>query len=137
MPRLDVSEAFDPSMMDSITVLRRATVVGNSGRQTTTTKAISTQAVVTAASPNDLQRLPEEEYMLKSISIYTMFRLQGPTVDEVGNQTLPDQVLWHGSLFVVRALNDFSGFGRGFVNAIAVSVQAVDPPLMPEPVGSA
>jgi hypothetical protein len=56
--------------------------------------------------------------------------LQGPALDAQGNQTQPDHVLWHGSTFVIRLLEDYSGYGRG-VHAIAESVQAVDPPPLP------
>lgn len=139
MPTLDVNDAFDPSFYDDIVVIRRAAVINNKGRVTTTNTSTSTRAVVTAASPSDLARLPEAEYMGKAISIYTPYRLQGPARDEAGAETMPDQVLWptDGSVYVVRFLEDYSGYGRGFVHAVAVSVAAVDPAPIPQPVGSA
>lgn len=89
---------------------------------------IAAQAVVLATSPNDLQRLPEEEYQLKSISMYSPFRFQGPAEDPAsGARQQPDEVIWHGSTYVVRLLDDYTPYGRGFVHVIAVSVEAVDP----------
>lgn len=137
MPLLDVNDAFDPIMMDEFQVIRRVQTISNKGRVVVAETPMTATGVVTAASPDDLQRLPEAEYMNKAISIYTPFRLQGPAQDEAGVVTLPDQVLWHDSVFVVRAVDDFSGYGRGFVSAVAVSVGAVDPPPIPAPVGSA
>jgi len=129
MPTLDVSDAFDSSFMDTIVVLRRQVVMDQTGRgQITKTTPMSIQAVVVAASPDDLARLPEGEHMNKAISVYSMSRIQGPSRDEVGIYTHPDQILWHGSIYVVNVLEDYSGYGRGFVHAIATSVQSTDPP---------
>lgn len=136
MPILDVSDAFDVEMLDDIQVIRRTQNMVRGRVQPVTEKPLTIAAVVTAASPDDLARLPEAEYMGKAISIYTQYRLRGPATDEVGNTTLPDHVLYHNSVYVVRALDDFSGFGVGFVSAVATSIQAVDPE-MPNPIGSA
>ena len=137
MPLLDVNDAFDPSFMDDIVVIRRSQTINAVGRGVDTPQTFSAQAVVVAASPDDLQRVPEEEWMNKTISITTAFRLQGPAIDEAGNITDADQILWHNSVYVIRSLDDFSGYGRGFVNAVAVSIQPIDPPPIPSPVGSA
>jgi len=137
MPSLDVNDAFDVSFWDQIVVIRRVAFVNNMGRVTTQDKAMSALAVVTAASPVDLQRVPEWGMMHKTISLYTPFRLQGHAVDEAGNVTHPDEVLWRNSLFIVNFLEDYSGYGRGFVHAVATSKQNVDYPPIPEPMGSA
>src|SRR5262245_50594041 len=120
----DVREAFDSSFYDSITIiLREVSVHSNARVQVTRTVPLSILAVVTAASPDDLARLPEGEHMNKAISVYSMSRIQGPSRDEVGIYYHPDQILWHGSLYVVNVLEDYSGYGRGFVHAVATSVQ--------------
>jgi hypothetical protein len=137
MPTLDVSDAFDASFMDDIVVLRRSVSITSKGRTQVTEVPMSASAVVTAASPDDLARLPDSEYMNKAVSIYSQFRLRGPSRDEAGNETMPDEILWHGSRYVVRALDDFSGYGHGFVSAVAVSVDSVDPAPIPDPQGSA
>jgi len=128
MPTLDVNDAFDPSFWDNIVVIRRIVTIDQHGRARVTEKPISARAVVIAASPNDLQRLPEAEWMNKAIQITTPFRLQGPSIDEVGTVTHPDHILWHGSIYVIRIFDDYAGYGRGFTHAIAVSINAVDPP---------
>jgi hypothetical protein len=122
MPTLDVSEAFDPSFMDCFTVVRRTEIIGQYGRPTTSEKRFEAIGVVVPSSPNDLERLPEIQYMNKAITIYTQCRLQGPSA---GYQ--PDEVVWHGSQFMVRALDDYSGYGRGFIMVVCISIDAVDP----------
>lgn len=127
MPSLDVNDAFCVQFMDDILVNRIDEAIDDHGRVIRTSSQFATQAVVLPTSPNDLSRLPEEEYMLKSVTIYSPFRLQGPA-DLSGARQHPDEVLWHGSTFVVRVIDDYAGYGRGFVHAVAVSVDAVDPP---------
>jgi hypothetical protein len=137
MPLLDVSEAFDVLFWDDITVTRRSTTISQYGRVATINTQFTMQAVVTAASPDDLSRVPDYQLMHKTISIYSITRLQGPADDGSGNQTMPDLVLWHGSTYVVRMVDDYSGYGRGFIHAVCEGVQAVDPAPMADPVGSA
>jgi hypothetical protein len=133
VPTLDVSEAFDPSFMDDFIIVRRVQGISQYGRPVLAEKQFAATGVVVPTSPTDLQRLPEMQYMNKSITIYTQWKLQGPAP---GYQ--PDEVLWHGSQFLVRSLDDYSGYGRGFLQVICISIDAVDPaPAMPDPIGSA
>jgi hypothetical protein len=129
MPFLDVNDAFDPSFWDNIVVVRRTVVTDINGRGQTTESSLTTRAVVTAAGPNEMQRVPEEEYFNKAIDVYSPFRFQGTSTDELGNVvTHPDHIYWHGSVYVVRTLDDYAGYGRGFIHVVAVSINAVDPP---------
>jgi hypothetical protein len=127
MALLDVSEAFDVSFMEPVTIVRRTQVLTN-GFVSTTEVTLTAQAVVMPASPTDLQRLPEAEWTNKAISVYSIDRLQGVTPT-----TLPDKVIWHGSNYVVADLQDFSHWGRGFVHAICTSMDATDPAPAPVP----
>jgi hypothetical protein len=129
VPQHDVNDAFDPAFWDNIIVVRRIVTIDNHGRNSVTETPISTRAVVTAAGPNDLQRVPEEEFFNKAIDVTSPFRFQGTSSDELGNIiTHPDHILWHGSVYVVRALDDYAGYGRGFTHVVAVSINAIDPP---------
>lgn len=135
MPLLDVNEAFDPSFLDTILVDRIREVVDQFGRvRRYKTRYTVANAVVTAASPSDLRREPNYELMAKSIDVYVPqgFRLQGPVRDPVSGamRTQPDEIIWHGSTFVVNAASDFSGYGMGYTYAHASSIEAMDaPPL--------
>lgn len=139
MPIHDVSEAFDATFWDTIMVIRRRQFVDQYGRVSVTNQQFTMLAVVVAASPNDLQRVPNYQQMGKAISIYSISpRLQGPALMYgSGEETQPDQIVWHGSLYVVKLLEDFSGYGRGFIHTIAESVQAVDPAPFPDIIGRA
>lgn len=128
MPSLDVNDAFGPEFLDDIVVNRIDEAIDPHGRVIRTTTSTATQAVVLPTSPDDLQRLPEEEYTLKSIALYSPFRLQSVADPGTGANQQPDEVVWHGSTYVVRVVDDYTGYGRGFTHAIAVSIDAVDPP---------
>jgi hypothetical protein len=129
MPSLDVDDAFDPSMLDNITVVRRAIVVDQYGRGQITDTPHAALAVIGAASPDDLRRLPEAEMQEKTIGVWTPFRLQGAAMDAMGNQMHPDQIQWHGDTYIVRVLDDWSGYGRGFVYAVATVITALPAPM--------
>jgi hypothetical protein len=124
----DVNDAFDFTFYDQITVLRRAVAVDQYGRGQVTQTSLAAQAVVVASPPDDLKRLPESETQEKTISLTTPFRLQGASTDSLGNVTHPDQIIWHGDTFIVRLLDDYSGYGRGFVHAVATAIAAIELP---------
>lgn len=130
MPTLDVNDAFDPSFLDDVTVIRHFPTLTNQGRRVDNQMAFSIRAVVTASSPDDLQYSPEVEFMSKAITVcaqadqYTdRAVLQGP-----GPGTAADELLWHGSSFRVSSIQDYAGYGRGFIQAVAISTTQPDPP---------
>lgn len=127
-PTLDVNDAFGPEFLDDILVNRIDEQIDGHGRVIRTSTQFATRAVVLPTSPDDLARLPEEEYTQKSIALYSPFRFQSVAQSQTGSNQQPDEVIWHGSTYVVRLIDDYAGYGRGFVHAIAVSIDAVDPP---------
>jgi galactose-6-phosphate isomerase len=127
MPTLDVSDAFDPSFFDDMIVERITETVDVHGRTHQTTVTDEFEGVVTATSPDDLIRVPEAEYMNKTITIFTQYRLRGP-----GEGYDADVVQWHGSRFIVRAVDDFSGYGEGFVSAVCMALSPTNP-VVPRP----
>ena len=133
MPSLDVNQAFDDSFLDDITVIRHYTSINDKGRRIDNSVGFSIKAVVTASSPADLQMLPDIEYMNKAINVCApsdqfsdKAPLQGPS-----EFTAADELLWHGSSYVVMSIQDYSGYGRGFIQATAVSMSQPDPAPMP------
>lgn len=129
VPTLNVDDVFlGPEFMSDVLVNRISEIVDSYGRVVRMPVQMTAQAVVLATTPNDLQRLPEEEYQLKSIALYSPFRFQGPAEDPVsGARTHPDEIQWHGSTYVVRLLDDWTSYGKGFVHVVAVSIVPVDP----------
>ena len=125
MPGLDVSEAFDNDFWDSFTLIRRLETVGNDGFSNIANTVTPNQwGVITMASPNDLQRLPEADIALKSIVIVTQVRLQLASANPGnGPTTKADVVQWAGDNYQVTLVEDYSRFGEGFIWAMA---QATD-----------
>lgn len=130
MPLLDVSDlCLDIDLADNFVVTRRTQNINIHGRLDPSTNTVysGVVGVVCMASARDLQVLPEEQRMEKTISIVTKFRLQGPS--KVGSSTyLPDIVTWHGSDYRIVWVDDYTQFGGGEVQALAQSVLFVDPP---------
>jgi hypothetical protein len=81
--------------------------------------------VVTAIRGRELERFPEEERLSGAIQIYTKFRLTGGK-----GATSADEVEWpvnSGVFYIVIQVDDWSQFGRGFVQAICTLGQ-LNPP---------
>jgi len=128
-PFLDVSDVVcDPMLADSFSVLRREETVNDHGEvQISDTRHNGIIGVITMAGPNDLQRLDDSQRMGRVISCVTKFRLRGPSP---GFQ--PDVIIWQESNYVVATLDLYNRFGAGFMQAIAVSMNLVDTPALPQ-----
>lgn len=123
MALLDVSEILtDPDLVDLFNVRRRSETVDIHGRSTVSeTMFPQIAGVVTAISPNDLDRREDYQSMSRSISVVCRFRLHGETE---GNQ--PDIVVWRGDNFIVKHVDPYPQFGRGFIQAECSSMDRVD-----------
>lgn len=122
---IDVGDVLlDVDIAQTFTVLRRASTRTDKGREQVAVRRINNVVgVVCAASPNDLERLPEEQRMGRNLSIVTKFSLRGPAP---GFQ--PDEVVWRGDTFLVKTVDPYPGFGP-FVQAIAGSIDSQDRPM--------
>lgn len=129
MPLLDVSEVIDdPDFADTFEVIRRVETVNSFGESTVvedSTEGVS--GVVCMASPEDLERLAEEDRQHKVISVVTRYRLRGVS-KESGSTYKPDIILWAGSHYEVKWIDDYTHYGTGFVEVLAGSIDYVDPP---------
>lgn len=126
MPALDFTDVIlDPDVSaTSFDVIRRPIVMVK-GRATTPAPVTyeSVLGSINSASPEDLKRLEDYQVSQKVISIVTQFRLQ---LESPGYNA--DEVLWHGSTYVVKWVDDYTIFGAGQIQALAVSMTYNDPP---------
>lgn len=125
MPMLDVTEVlFDPDFADMFDVLRQSEVVDDSGRaQIGKTRFPNVIGVVTPTAPDTLQRRDDGQMMPRAVSVVTQFRLRGPSP---GFQ--PDQIVYDNVTFTVTEIVSLTRFGEGFVEAIALSMNALNGP---------
>lgn len=130
MPDLDVNSVLaSVYLSDDFVVERRSYANDSNGRVVLgEPQTFMTYGVVQAASPDGLDRNPDEQHMAKTISVITPFRLRGPSKDGDAVLYQPDEVLWHGNRFQVINVGDYSGYGEGFIIATASSVDSVDAP---------
>jgi hypothetical protein len=122
---MDFSEVvLDPMLAHTFNVNRRVQVVNNFGQVSYNTQTTyNVPGVVTAAGPNDLERLDDNQRMGRNLVIVTAFRLRGPAP---GYQ--PDTIVWGGDTFVVKTVDPYPQFGSGFVQVIAGSIDSQDQP---------
>ncbi len=119
---MDMSDALvDPDMLDKFTVVRRPEVIAPStGRSTVPAPQTfaNVRGVVASASGNDLQRLDDADRIGRNLSVITRFALRGPSKDAAGQVYKPDTIQWRGGNYVVKHIDPYPQFGRGFVQAI-------------------
>jgi hypothetical protein len=129
MVAFDLKDALlTPEFLDSFMVQRRSQAMNNYGRaQSLVLWTQPVLGVVTAASPNQLARLPEEQHQAKTIEIRTTFAIQGPS-----EGVSPDIIVWNNDNYIVQILDDWSNYGTGFVHVVCTSMDSVDaPPVAP------
>lgn len=112
MPRLDVSDAFDPDFMDPLVCKRQTQTVGNNGRAVDAEAQTPFSGVVTNENGDTLQRGSDAARVAATIVVTTPFtlRMAGAGVDA-------DVVAWNGRDYTVASLNDYSTYGAGYVAA--------------------
>ncbi len=123
MPLLDVSEVLaDPMFADTITVQRVVETVDAKGRSQATPQTFSNiPAVVTAATGDALQLLPETARMSGNILVHTTFILAATS-----DTTRADVIVWQGRSYTVTLLNDWSTYGAGFHMAVCTLKDLVE-----------
>ena len=127
MSLLDVNEVIlDPVVGgEPFTVLRRRETVGDDGRATMITNRLRMVGHISPTAPNSLVREAAFQMQRSSITVITTFPLMGPARDN-GHRWQPDVVLWHSSFYVVVDVNDWSNWGRGYIEAHCTSMQSIE-----------
>lgn len=126
MAYLDVTEILmDPEIASRFNVVRRAEVVDDHGRSTLSLKPFKNKiGVITATSPNTLDRGTDAQVMPRSITLVSKFKLQS---EVLGFQ--PDIVVWKGSNYLVKSIDLYPHFGPGFYQAECHSMDRIDPAI--------
>lgn len=124
MPDIDVSELLlDPDFVETIQLTRRAEVIGNNGRMTTSNTVHNIIASVQPQSDQPMIRGPDQQNLPQLIAVITKFRVR-----PISPGYQPDLVLWNGTIFVVNKVYNWSHYGQGYVKAECSSMDHLDQP---------
>jgi len=104
---------------DSIRVERRSTTTLKGRTQMTSTLFENVRAVVSVASPTDLDRLGDIQVMGLHLSIVTEFKLHSAVR---GFQ--PDLIEWRDNTFLVKSVEPYPQYGPGFYQVIVGSSES-------------
>lgn len=124
MPDIDVSELlYDPDFCEQLSITRRSVSVGDNGRQTITSTAVSPApfGVVVPQSDSTTLRGPDQQNLPRLIAVYTTFRLQ-----PVAPGFKADLIIWEGDTYIVNKVYPFNKMGSGFVGADCSSWDSTD-----------
>lgn len=113
MAQIDVTSVLlGPMFGDWIGLTRKAITVNTGGLATVSDTSSRIFGVVTNKEGDVLSRLPEGERISGSITIHSKSRLIAGDA-----QHTADIVTWQKRPYTVKAVNDYSNFGRGFYAA--------------------
>lgn len=134
MPDIDVTDVLlDGDVAGELfTLVRRQTSVNAANGQVvivpTTIPDISA-ASIAPVGENSLLREEAFQTQMNAIEVITTYRLRGASKDQgSGLSYQPDLVLWQGTYYVVRVLNDWTRYGAGFVAAECIQIDYNDTP---------
>lgn len=132
MPGIDIDDVIlDPELAGTrFIVIRRQVVVNVHGRTDIVKTRMTAVGAITPTSDNSLVREAAFQAQAKTLMIVTTFPLRGPSKDRAANsqevQFMPDVVIWRSDSYEPVVINDFSQYGRGFIQADCMSVDYVD-----------
>lgn len=123
MATLDVSGIIDdPEFADEVIVVRRATIVDEFGLAQPSEEIYSSViAVVTPASGESIDKLPEALRASGAMECFTRFRLMGPSEGGPG-----DEIQWQGETYFIGNLDRYLNFGEGFCHAVLIRKEIAD-----------
>lgn len=132
MPLLDIAELLtDPDLAAvAFSVTRRQQVMGSNGvASVVTTDIPNLFGAVYPTGDQSLTRDEAYETQASSIHVVTTFKLR-LAAEKIDDSTswLPDLVLWKGNHYLMKASDDFTQYGAGFVSADGILFE-----FMPEP----
>lgn len=125
---MDISIALtNPRSIAKFSVVRQVESLGVNGRASVAPKTYPlVYGTVMAGQDNNLVQEDADTRTSKTLSIVTRFRLQATSP---GREA--DIVIWpikNGDRFKVIRVDDYSQYASGFVQAVAISINAQDQP---------
>ena len=124
MPLLDMSDVLDDiDFLDSLSVTRITQTVTEGGMAVNTPKTWPFFGVVTSKGGKRLKRKAEGEVMVQSIYVVTRMTLQDGRQNADGSQNTADILTWAGNTYTVVVADNYSRYGRGFIQATCDLIQ--------------
>jgi hypothetical protein len=120
MPFIDVIDLLtDPYIAgENFSVYRRTEVVNQFGENLISVIIFNNiYGQISPHIPSHLIRDPSFTSREKYIQIITPWFITGGGIDPSNNLYQPDLVLWKNNLYIVKATQDYSKYGAGFVVA--------------------
>lgn len=119
MANIDVSDLLlDPDFTDSATLIHRASIVGDKGRNTLSETIVVPDVTVVVQNVDNktIEKYPDLALLSDKITVW----YKGELFAESANG-YSDVLLWKGDRYYVKYIDeDFMNFGQGWTRAICV-----------------
>lgn len=117
MPLLAIDELLtDPDFTSYLYMVETRSQVGQDGMAQNFKYKSRFIGIVDPAGATELQRAPEGMNTTGALIVIT--NNTNLTAGDAQAGTQPSQVQWHGQLYLVRQIDDYSEYGKGFVKAM-------------------
>ena len=106
-----------PEFTDVITVTVNQGVIGAGGLDVVTPSAPVTTWAIVVPGKSNLRRADDGSRVTAYIEVFTAYPLsQGYKTDDASYRDA-DTILWHGRVYSVMVIEDYSAFGAGWIKA--------------------
>ena len=129
MAMMDMTVALtNPYTQTAFDVLRRKQITNNFGEAKKEIEIVpGVRGVLYPEGSNDLDRKSDAQLQTKTITVLTMFAMRGESESaNSGGKFQPDVIRWNANHFLVKRVEDYSKYARGFVKVTAHSFDMID-----------
>lgn len=120
-PFLDVTDVLDdPDFNEDFVLIRRKRFIDN-GVGHVIEQVHNFRGVIQPATSRTLERLNQGDWKNGGVEIWCKQRLEVNT-----NLVLPDEILWERNRYICTADQDWTHYGRGYIEMVALLVYGED-----------
>lgn len=118
MPRLNFTRVLrSPRFQDTVSVTANAGLIGTGGLDISTPGVPVIVFAIVVPGKSNLRRSSDGERVNAYIDVFTEYRLSAGFKTTDSTHRDADTLLWHGRVYTVMAVEDYTAFGPGFVHA--------------------
>jgi galactose-6-phosphate isomerase len=130
VPSIDVNEVILGGDIagEAFQVIRRRQTMVDGMAVEVETLLTGMVGAIAPTGDNSLVRAEGFTEQNETLQVVTNFMLRGPSRTADDAEWMADLVVWQGSRYIVRTVNNFSQYGRGFIQAECLSFDYVDLP---------
>ncbi|MDR1020504.1 MAG: hypothetical protein LBL73_07085 [Synergistaceae bacterium] len=106
----------NPRWLQTFSLIKTTRAPDEHGRAVVSKEEVTARGVIQPSAGEDLDRLPDGDRGMQSVTVWTAAPLSSGTPGE-----LPDEITWRGTRYAVRHVRDWEDYGLGYCRAVCVA----------------